>query len=155
MSKRLNLLTGKWVEEKTTKRKNPEASVGHVVDKYVKLHGGYIRTIKSDGTKTPNGWRKSAQGAGISDRLIWMPNGISLAVELKAPGKKRTLSEAQYLFGKNLLDRGHRFVVADCIEDVKRALSVSLDALRDELNSIKPKTLEVLEPEYPTEELPW
>lgn len=138
MSKRLDLLTGKWIEEKP-KYKSPEASVGKAVDAYLTKLGGYVRTIKSDGTKMPNGkWRKSAQGSGISDRLAWMPDGDCIAVELKAPGKKRTLTFAQWSFLSNLIMRGHKGCVADCVDDVKLCLKQDQEQMLNTLNIYKP-----------------
>jgi hypothetical protein len=139
MGKTLNLLTGKWIEE-PKKRSNPEAKVGHAVDKYIESIGGYVRTIKSDGTKTATGWRKSAQGSGISDRLCWLESGQSLAIELKSPGRKSTLSDAQYRFLSKLLERGHRACVADSVDDVKKALASTIEECRLELDKWKPRT---------------
>jgi hypothetical protein len=155
MGKRLDLLQGTWKEDYSgKKRASPEASVGKAVDAYLKTLGAYCRTIKSDGTKTKDGWRRSAQGAGISDRLCWLPNGMMLAVELKAPGKKRTLTTDQYNFLLQLLKRGHRACVADCVEDVKKALAGTLPELLLELDKWKPRTELVpslfdLEPLFP------
>ncbi len=63
-----------------------------------------------------------------------------LAVELKAPGKKRTLTTDQYNFLLQLLKRGHRACVADCVEDVKKALAGTLPELLVELDKWKPRT---------------
>jgi hypothetical protein len=77
-----------------------------------------------------------------------------LAVELKAPGKKRTLTTDQYNFLLQLLKRGHRACVADCVEDVKKALAGTLPELLLELDKWKPRTELVpslfdLEPLFP------
>lgn len=157
MTKRLDLLRGQWVEDKAAKKnKSPEAKVGAEVDKFLEGIGCYIRTIKSDGTKDKNirgGWRKSAQGSGISDRIGIMRFGRFIAVELKAPGKKRTTTESQYRFLKNIIHRGGVGCVADCVEDVKRAISQSKEEMMATLFSYKPKervrSVEDLEPLFP------
>lgn len=124
MGKRLDLLTGKYIEDKPSK-KSPEASVGRLVDAFLQSLGGYVRSINSGGVKTDSGWRRSGQGSGISDRLCWLPNGKFIAVELKAPGKKRTLSEAQFNFLMKVINLDHVGCVADSVDCVKLALTQS------------------------------
>jgi hypothetical protein len=138
MGGKLNLLTGKWEEDKP-KRKRPEASVGHAVDAYLRKLHGYVRTINSGGTMRNGKWTTSQQGAGIPDRLCWLPGGKFIAIELKAPGKKRTVSDAQYLFLRNIIYLGHKGCVADCVEDVARALSMSQMELLQALEALRPK----------------
>lgn len=137
----LNLLTGKFKKDlKEKKRTLPEAEVGKQVDDYLSLIGVYFRTIKSDGTKMPNGqWHKSQQGAGISDRIGVVPvSGKFLAIELKAKGKKKSLSEAQYKFLLHIISCDGIGCVADSVEDVKKALASSKQELLDELEKWNP-----------------
>lgn len=133
MGGRLDLLTGKWIEDKP-KRKAPEAAVGRVIDDFLRSIGAYVRTIKSDGTKINGKWRRSAQGAGISDRVGILPGGRFIAVEIKAPGRKRTLSEPQFNYLANIIRLGGVGVVADCVDDVVTALSSSQFELLSTLN---------------------
>lgn len=123
-NRRLDLLTGKYIED-APKKKSPEASVGRAVDAYLHTLGGYVRSINSGGVKTADGWRRSGQGSGISDRLCWLPNGKFIAVELKAPGKKRTVSEAQFNFLMRMVSLDHIGCVADSVDCVKLALTQS------------------------------
>lgn len=134
-----DFLQGKFIEE-TKKRKSPEAAVGRAIDKYLASIGVYVRTIKSDGTKTKEGWRKSTQGRGISDRIGILPTGKFLAVELKAPGKKSTLTEDQYRFLYAVASRRGTACVADCVEDVKLCLEQSQEDMLSTLLKWKPKT---------------
>lgn len=139
MSERLDLLTGKWIKNKA-KRKAPEAAVGRAVDDFLKLKGAYMRTIKSDGTKLDNGkWRTSSQGRGISDRIGIMPDGRFIAVELKATGLKRTVTEAQLHFLMCICKKGGIACVADCVEDVETALTQSIIAMMTTLQSLEKK----------------
>lgn len=124
MSKRLDFLSGKYIED-APKKKSPEAAVGRAVDSFLISLGGYVRKINSGGVKTDKGWRTSGQGAGISDRLCWLPNGKFIAVELKAPGKKRTLSEEQFKFLLSIIELDHIGCVADSVDCVKLALTQS------------------------------
>jgi len=151
MSRRLCLLTDKWIDDSYKgKRKAPEAAVGKDIDAWCKLNNIFLRTIKSDGTKMQGGrWRKSAQGSGISDRIgLIAPIGRMIGIELKAKGKKRTLTEDQFRFLMNVVDFGGVGVVADCIEDVKAALAMSQNELRLELK----KWLKVVEYETNNDE---
>lgn len=61
--------------------------------------------------------------AGVSDILACC-NGRFAAIEIKAPGKKENLSEAQGIFLAAVKRCGGLALVADCIEDVERALGV-------------------------------
>lgn len=133
MGRRLDLLTGKWIEDKP-KKKAPEAAVGRAVDSYLRALGAYMRQINSGGTMRNGRWTTSGQGAGISDRIGVLPGGRMICVELKAPGKKRTITEAQYLFLANVIKRGGCGVVADCVEDVATALNHTQEDLLRELN---------------------
>lgn len=114
---------------KGKRRASPEAIVGVAVDAYLKTIGAYMRTIKSDGTKMPNGrWRKSKQGKGISDRIgVLPPNGRALSLELKAPGKKGTVTEAQWDYLYNVHIKGGIALLVDCVEDVKTGLTLEAD----------------------------
>lgn len=143
MSKTLHLLPGTWKEDPDTKRKkSPEAAVGKQVDAFLESLGCYVRTIKSDGTKDEKmrgGWRKSAQGSGISDRIGITRFGRFVAVELKAPGKKRMLTLSQFRFLLRIVERGGIGCVADCVADVKRAIAQSKEEMMKELSQYEPK----------------
>jgi hypothetical protein len=142
MAERYDFLLGRMIKEPTKKRKGklPEAKVGEAVDAYLRAHGAYVRVIKSDGTKMPNGrWRTSNQGRGISDRLAWLPNGVMIAVELKAEGKKRTATPEQLDFLEALVNRGHRGCVADCVRDVELALVSSKEEMLARIAELRVK----------------
>ena len=137
MARTLDFLTGKFTEEKKPKRKRPEGAVGEAVDNFLRGLGGYVRQINSGGVMRNGRYTTSGQGAGISDRLAWLPNGKCIAVELKAKGKKRTVSDAQYAFLVGLISRGHHACVADSVEDVKLCLSQSGNQMLATLDSLK------------------
>jgi len=142
MAERYDFLLGKVIKDTSKKRagKLPEAKVGEAVKAYLRTKGAYCRTIKSDGVKMKGGgWRASNQGRGISDLLAWMPNGVMLAVELKAEGKKKTATVEQLDFLENLVNRGHRGCVADCVKDVELALSSTREEMLARIDALKPK----------------
>jgi len=139
MSGHLDFLTGKWIEKPERKRtkKLPEAQVGDAVDAYLCSVGAYVRAIKSDGRKLPNGkWIPSKQGRGISDRLVWLPEGVFLAVELKAQGKKRDATVEQLDFLRRIIKLGHRGCVADSVECVKLALAQTKSEMLGDLDKL-------------------
>lgn len=152
MGERFNLLTGKMIIDPPKKRKKklPEAIVGDKVDAYLKSIGAYIRRINSTGTFRNGKWTTSQQGTGISDRLGILTCGRAIAVELKAEGKKRTVTESQIKFLIEYAKRGGVACVADCVEDVKKAIFSTKEEIINELNSLV-KTQESIneEPLFP------
>lgn len=140
----INFLTGKYIADKPRRKskKLPEAKVGEEVDAYLKSIGAYLRTIKSDGRKLPNGkWIPSTQGRGISDRIGLLPGGRFLAIELKAPGRLRSATEEQIEFLRNIINLGGIGVVADSVECVRVALTQSREELLETLPKIKKEYL--------------
>jgi hypothetical protein len=135
----INFLKGEFIPDKPKrKNKNPEAKVGEKVDAYLKSIGAYMRTIKSDGRKLPNGrWIPSSQGRGISDRIGVLPGGRFIAVELKAVGKKATATTEQLDFLSRVIALGGCGLVADSVEDVKAALNMDQTEL---LNALPQKS---------------
>jgi hypothetical protein len=139
MHERLCLLTGKIVKDKK-KNKSPEAAVGRAVDAYLKSIGAYMRTIKSGGTMRGGKWTTSAQGSGISDRIGVLPGGRAIVCELKAPGKKKTVTDNQINFLLHYAERGAVACVADCVQDLKIALNGSKQEIISNIESLRKKT---------------
>lgn len=139
---KLDLLTGKWLPDKPKRKKSarlPEAKVGDDVDAYLKSLGFYMRVIKSDGRKLPNGrWIPSKQGRGISDRIGITDTGRFIAVEIKAQGKRNTATDEQIDFLTRIIKNNGIGLVADSVDCVKAALPMSKQELLDYLP--KPKT---------------
>lgn len=63
--------------------------------------------------------------SGVPDRLVFLPGGKIILVELKAPGKK--LSPLQEKMRKFFIDLGFKYYVIDCYEKV--------EAMIDEIQS--------------------
>jgi hypothetical protein len=136
---RLNLLSGVWIEEKPKRKyKAPEADVAKYVDAYLCKIGAYMRVIKSDGRKLPNGrWIPSKQGKGISDRIGVLPGGRFCAVELKAQGKRDTATPEQLSFLRSVINKGGFGAVVDSVACLERALMMNQEELLKFLPSIK------------------
>lgn len=71
-------------------------------------------------------WKFVSPGvAGVPDRLVLLPKGKIVFVELKAPGKKaRALQEYRH---KQLRKLGFKVEIIDSIEGVKRFINENLD----------------------------
>lgn len=121
MARTLNLLKGVWedVPEKK-KRNNTEERVKDDIKAWLESQGCYMRVIKSDGRKLPNGkWIPSKQGRGISDLIGVTPQGRFIAVEVKAPGKEKTATPEQLDFLEQVRSRGGFALVASSVEQVR------------------------------------
>ena len=76
--------------------------------KRVKAMGGIAYKFVSPGRR------------GVPDRIVVMPNGVTVYVELKAPGEKpEPHQEREH---QRLRDRGHKVYVIDSLEGVKQLL---------------------------------
>lgn len=151
MAEKLNLLTGIWQKETKKKNKSPEAQVGKEVDAYLKSIGAYVRTINSGGIQRNGRWTTSGQGSGISDRVGILRGGRFIAVELKATGKKKTVTDEQADFLREVINRGGVGCVADSVEDVKKALTQNEQELLELLKVLTTKKVspQSLEPLFP------
>lgn len=72
----------------------------------VKKIGGLAPKFVSPGTR------------GVNDRLVILPQGVTIYVEMKAPGKP--LEPLQEWWKRKLLERGHRHYKLDSVEDIDR-----------------------------------
>jgi hypothetical protein len=136
---RLDLLKGTWVDDKKpTRNKSPEAAVKKSIEAYLKLKGGYVRQINSGGTLRAGKWHSSGQGSGISDLLAWLPNACMIAVEVKAPGKKRTATDEQHKFLREIISRGFNGCIADSVACVEACLAQTREQQLETLNNLKP-----------------
>lgn len=65
-------------------------------------------------------WKFTSPGMnGVPDRVVILPNGLLVWVELKAPGKAPRINQERR--HKELWERGQRVVVIDTIEGVDKA----------------------------------
>ncbi|MNW46303.1 VRR-NUC domain protein [compost metagenome] len=55
---------------------------------------------------------------GVNDRLVILPGGTTVYVEMKAPGKP--LKPLQESWKRKLLKRGHKHYKLDSVEDIDR-----------------------------------
>jgi hypothetical protein len=134
MARRLDLLKGVWVDEKPkVKRQQPEERTKDEIRAWLESRGFYMRVIKSDGRKLPNGkWIPSKQGRGISDLIGVTPDGRFVAVEVKAVGKEKTATPEQLNFIREILERGGIGVVVSSVKQVEWAVTATTDQLKTE-----------------------
>lgn len=57
---------------------------------------------------------------GVPDRLVFLPNGVIIPVELKAPGKEKNLSQLQKHEIRRMAEMGTRVYVLSTREEVDR-----------------------------------
>lgn len=79
-----------------------------------KLERDLVNAVKRIGGQAPK-WT-SPGSSGVPDRLVILPNGVTVYVEMKAPGKP--LSPLQRKWFKTLRKLGHRVYKIDCKEDI-------------------------------------
>lgn len=72
--------------------------------------------VERIGGKMPK-WT-SPGNRGVPDRLVILPNGVTVYVEMKAPGKP--LEPLQRKWRKDLLALGHRHYKIDSEADIER-----------------------------------
>ncbi|BFH60729.1 VRR-NUC domain-containing protein [Paenibacillus azoreducens] len=75
-----------------------------------------VREVKDIGGEAPK-W-VSPGNRGVPDRIVLLPNGQTIYVEMKAPGKH--LSPLQERWKRKLLKMGHQHYKIDSNEDIDR-----------------------------------
>lgn len=78
-----------------------------------------VREVKGIGGQAPK-W-VSPGNRGVPDRLVILPDGRTLYVEMKAPGKR--LSPLQAKWAKTLQNLGHKVYKIDCDADINRFIA--------------------------------
>lgn len=73
-----------------------------------------VREVEKRGGLAPK-WT-SPGNAGVLDRIVILPNGQTVYVEMKAPGKP--LRPLQARWGRLLTERKHRWYVLDSKESI-------------------------------------
>lgn len=85
-----------------------------------------VREVKAIGGLAPK-W-VSPGNRGVPDRLVILPHGVTVYVEMKAPGKQ--LEPLQRKWAKTLIGMEHRHYKIDSVEDIERFIQeVRQDAL--------------------------
>ncbi|GIP57890.1 VRR-NUC domain-containing protein [Paenibacillus woosongensis] len=75
-----------------------------------------VREVKKIGGEAPK-W-VSPGNRGVPDRIVLLPNGQSVYVEMKAPGEP--LTPLQERWRRKLWNMGHRHFKIDSVEDIDR-----------------------------------
>jgi len=78
-----------------------------------------VREVKAIGGLAPK-W-VSPGSRGVPDRIVILPDGRTLYVEMKAPGKQ--LDPLQAKWAKRLLGMGHKHYNIDSNEDIDRFIA--------------------------------
>lgn len=75
-----------------------------------------VREVKNIGGEAPK-WT-SPGNRGVPDRIVILPGGQTVYVEMKAPGK--ALEPLQERWKRKLLQMGHRHYKIDSVEDINQ-----------------------------------
>lgn len=78
-----------------------------------------VREVEDIGGVAPK-W-VSPGNNGVPDRIVILPDGRTLYVEMKAPGKP--LKPLQAKWARKLLGMGHRHYKIDSVEDIERFIA--------------------------------
>jgi hypothetical protein len=73
-----------------------------------------VDAVKAIGGVAPK-WT-SPGSAGVPDRIVILPNGLTVYVEMKAPGKQ--LDPLQVYWFKKLQKLGHKVYKLDSVDDI-------------------------------------
>jgi len=126
-----------WIRleaKKTPKRKNerPEKTVELLVRAKLKELGYFMTVIESKAvwSKSAGMYLHSKAAAGFSDLVGVSPMGRFVAIELKAPGKRSTVSKIQRDFLANVIKSFGVGLVVDSVENLTSQLD-KINALTD------------------------
>ncbi|TFE30818.1 VRR-NUC domain-containing protein [Cohnella luojiensis] len=78
-----------------------------------------VREVRAIGGDAPK-W-VSPGNNGVPDRIVILPNGRTIYVEMKAPGKP--LAPLQAKWARKLLGMGHKHYKIDSHEDIDRFIA--------------------------------
>lgn len=112
----------------STRRTTPEGEVLKAVLDALKLRGVYAWRNNSGALFNPAGRPVRFGKVGSADVFGLLFNGRFLAIEVKAPGREGTLTEAQWEFLCQVKARGGVAMVASDVADVWKML----DELQDD-----------------------
>lgn len=70
----------------------------------------------------------SPGNTGVPDRLVLLPKGVTVFVELKAPGKKST--DLQLVQQKRIKDLGHFVIAIDSKEGVDKLVDLCNEVIK-------------------------
>lgn len=83
------------------------------------LESRLVREVKNIGGVAAK-W-VSPGNSGVPDRIVILPNGMTVYVEMKAPGKP--LQPLQVYWAKKLKSLGHQVYKLDSLEDIERFIT--------------------------------
>lgn len=105
-----------------------EKPLEHSILDFLTMNKIFVFKVNNTGIYDPKTgrWRRPNSKhiiKGVSDILGTLPDGRFLAIEVKAPGKKYTLTMHQESFLKQVVKNNGVGFVADSLEDVQENLS--------------------------------
>lgn len=108
---------------RSNKRKNkkPEKEVEKVVMEWLDNHNFSCHVVESKAVYNASAGRylKGQTVPGCSDIIGCTPDGVSVWIELKAPGRRSTVSDSQREFLHSKIERGCFAVVVDSVDELQ------------------------------------
>lgn len=106
-------------------RKNakPEKQTEKQVMSWLKSHGFFCHVVEAKAVYNPKAGRylTGQTVSGMPDVVGVCPQGRAVFIELKAKGKRSTVSKKQYDFLKQVISRGGFGIVCDSVEFLEYA----------------------------------
>jgi len=122
---------------KASKRRNrkPEKQVEKVVMSWLRQHGFSCHVVESKAIFSPSrgSYLRGQTVPGFSDIAGCCSSGYGCFIELKAPGKRSTVSDAQLAFLTEKIKRGAFAVVTDSTEHLELAYMAWFDLREDNI----------------------
>ncbi|MFZ2648616.1 MAG: VRR-NUC domain-containing protein [Burkholderiaceae bacterium] len=132
---RLNLAQYKSLLDKTAKRADPEGELQTICVAWFRSHpwlkSCQLVALPNEGKRSfavAAKLRRQGMLAGVADLIMVRPHGHAVWIELKAPGKKQT--EKQRDFMEECAAKGISYFVIDDFKNFER-LALSLAPARD------------------------
>lgn len=100
--------------------KTPEAKVSTQIDAYLKKIGALVTRANAGFWQDDQGHTIMGAKAGTADKIVLLPGGLYLGLEVKAA--KGKTSEAQEKFGARVRRLGGLYIVAHSVQELRTAL---------------------------------
>lgn len=117
-------------KKRKTKNKKPEAEVQEKVCKWLKENNFSFNVVEAKSTFSAKAGRYISQSVapGVCDIIGVNPNGTGCFIELKAPGKLKTLRPSQFLYLEEKISMNCFAVVVDSVVLLERLYHLWLNA---------------------------
>lgn len=109
-------------KKRATKNQKPEAAVVAQIQQWCYAQGWQVQRIESKNTFNPKAgrWISSPTTPGTPDIIGTLPSGVFVAIEVKAPGKLKTLRDNQREFILQKISSNAFCIVTDSVARLEK-----------------------------------